>query len=50
MEIKQKKGSKSPRNNMISNPESDQVEINKKGKRNKKGKKKKNKSKEKTKK
>ena len=48
--LKQKKGSKSPRSNMISNPESDQVEINKKGKRNKKGKKKKNKSKEKTKK
>ena len=48
--IKQKKEAKSPRNNMISNPDSDQVEINKKGKRNKKGKKKKIKSKEKTKK
>lgn len=47
---KQKKAAKSPRNNMISSPESDQVEINKKGKRNKKGKKKKNKNKDKTKK
>ena len=47
---KQKKAAKSPRNNMISSPESDQVEINKKGKRNKKGKKKKNKNKDKAKK